>query len=145
MLASAALDTGALRAVLDGRHPQHATAQGYLRHLLEGGVPVYVSALSLAEVGAQHPIDRLPLLAHLRLLAFNHRDALAAAELLRQQPGLAPLELLVLGQVVAHALGALLTPTAAALEAIVGTKPPFRVLSLEVPHAAAFGLTGSLF
>lgn len=155
MLGSLLLDTPALEATLAEGHPYHRVARGYVRYLLEQQVPVLVSTLSLAEVGQRFALDRLPLLPYLRLVAFNHHDALHAARLLTEaasHPHLAlPRELLlVAGQALAHQAGALLTtPTEDTpphpLARLFPERPPFRLLTLAESHEAAFGLTGTLF
>lgn len=154
MIRSLLLDTPALEAALSPTHPHTATAVGYIRYLLEQEVPVYVSTLSLAEVGQRFALERQPLLPYLRLLAFNHTDALAASALLTRagaalHAGIPRDTFLILAQGLAQGLEGFLTAGDTDLpHPLLRLLPPrsaLRLLLLAEPHAVAFGLTGTLF
>lgn len=158
---SVLLDTSYLLALLDVKHARHVLAQGYLRYFLQQGTRLYASTITLAELGELHPVQRLPVLAYLRLLAFNLPDAQQAADLAARwygtadrapdsQPGrYLPDQFKILAQAATSGVHSLLADDDILLEQLAQTlwdrRPPFRCLPLSRPHEAAFGLTGTLF
>lgn len=155
MISSVLLDAPALTAALDRAHPRHLTAADYLRYFLEQGTPTYLSTLTLAQLAGTLQLDTLPVLKYLRLLAFNHADAVLAARLVGQYEAAYPGQpvpataLQVLAQASTHQAAALLTDDTllpeATFQALLGSRPPMRYLRIQQPHEAAFGLTGKLF
>jgi len=155
---SAILDTSFLLTLLDARAEHHTQAQGYFSYLAEQHVRLYLSTISAAEVSEGVVLEKLPLFPHLRLLAFNLPDAELAAQYVRQLEAAVSKKTLppnyadackVLAQTTNAAPDAYLTADRALVQQVLtpllGAKPAFRVLAADVPHEAAFGLTGKLF
>lgn len=80
MTVSALLDTSFLITLVNDQRPNHATAKDYYRHMLQIGVPIYLSAIVAAEFGVKQAVTDLQLV-HFRSLNFNLAHAQQTARL----------------------------------------------------------------
>ena len=78
MRAGVMLDTSFLITLADPRRDRHATAKQYYQHFLGTRMPVFVSAIVVAEFCVRQELATLPL-EQLILLPFTHEDAVVAA------------------------------------------------------------------
>lgn len=62
-MASALLDTGFLITLVDPARLHHNAAGQYYRHMLQNGIPMYLSAIVVSEFCVRQPIADLPLAA----------------------------------------------------------------------------------
>lgn len=163
---SALADTAFLLTLLEPRAAGHAIAQGYFTYLVEQQVPLYLSTITLAEVQEGLPLEKLPVLPYFRLLPFNLKDAENTGTLratwekleagkkskTNAQPS-TPDVLKLIAQLLNNNVAALLTADRTLADrlltplfaALGEAKPPFRILHTDLPHEAAFGITGKLF
>jgi predicted nucleic acid-binding protein len=72
------LDTSFLITLADPRRPRHAVAKQYFQHFLAEKMPMFVSAIVVAEFCVRQKLETLPL-EQLLLPPFTHEDAVAAA------------------------------------------------------------------
>jgi predicted nucleic acid-binding protein len=161
---SALADTSFLLTLLEPRAAGHAVAQGYFTYLVEQNARLYLSTITMAEIQEGLPLEKLPVLPYFRLLPFNLKDAentgtLRAAwqKLETSKKGKAAPDagdtLKVIAQALNNNVAALLTADRTLAErlltplfaALGEAKPPLRVLHTDLPHEAAFGITGKLF
>lgn len=72
------LDTSFLITLADPRRDRHLVAKQYFQHFLAEKMPMFVSAIVVAEFCARQKLETLPL-EQLVLLSFTHEDAVVAA------------------------------------------------------------------
>jgi predicted nucleic acid-binding protein len=72
------LDTSFLITLAGQRRERHAVAKQYFQYFLAEKMPMFVSAIVVAEFCVRQELATLPL-EQLILLPFNHEDAVAAA------------------------------------------------------------------
>lgn len=80
MTASVLLDTSFLISLVDAKRQNHSTAEQYYRHMLQHGIPMYLSAVAVAEFAIKQPVTDLPL-DNFRKLNFNFAHGQTAARL----------------------------------------------------------------
>ena len=71
-------DTSFLITLADPRRPRHLVAKQYFQHFLAAKMPMFVSAIVVAEFCVRQELATLPL-EQLILLPFTHEDAVLAA------------------------------------------------------------------
>lgn len=72
------LDTSFLITLADPRRDRHPVAKQYFQHFLAARMPMYVSAIVVAEFCRRQELATLPL-EQLALVPFTHEDAVVAA------------------------------------------------------------------
>lgn len=78
MRAGVMLDTSFLITLADPRRDRHPVAKQYFQHFLAAKMPMYVSAIVVAEFCRRQELATLPL-EQLVLVPFTHEDAMVAA------------------------------------------------------------------
>jgi hypothetical protein len=72
------LDTSFLITLADPRRERHPVAKNFYKHFLSSRMPMFVSAIVIAEFCIKQKLETLPL-EQLILVPFSHEDAVQAA------------------------------------------------------------------